>query len=465
MPNNLEKLKCLAARSEPEKLTDLKVTGAAKVPSFYLNEKGIPYNDVRNMVLLVEFILGKNLRFNMFKGNVEIFGPVPWAPDDNRIRGWTDTDTLNLLRLGNEYCLRNRQALDGAIDIVANNNRYNPLTDFLEGLQYRGDGYIDRIAVEYLGCENTEYTRGVMKLFYLGLVQRAYYPGCKNDNVPVLIGDQGSYKSSFSRVLVRNDEWFTDGIDSFGDRKKVGEQVQGKWLGEIPEMSAMRKSDMESVKACISSTCDSYREAYTRRCVDHPRYTVFIGTTNNKTFLKDATGNRRFLPLEVNPHRRTKDLFTSKTRDEDFDGALAEAVHIFKEQTKHGRLIPLVLPKKLLPEAQERQNNANAYEEWRGLIETWLEERVHDQKKGKQFTCAVDIWCNCFGKDKGTFTNKEAYRINQILDDLQAWERVSSVRIIERTKDGYTYFDYRGRGFRYNPATTLEQFIETDPDM
>jgi len=465
MPNDLEKLKCLASRNESEELHEITESGSEDIPSFYLNEKGNPYNDIRNMVLLVEFILGENLRFNMFKGNIEIFGAVPWASDDTRIRGWTDTDTFNLLQIGNAYCLRNRQALEAAIDIVANNNSYNPLTDFLDSLEYRGDGYIDRVAVEYLGCEDSEYTRAVMKLFYLGLVQRAYHPGCKNDNVPVLVGAQGSYKSTFPRVVVRNDEWFGDSLDSFKDKKKVAEQIQGKWVEEIPEMSAMGKSDMESVKACITSTCDSYREAYARRSTDHLRYTVFIGTTNNKTFLKDATGNRRFLPLDVNPHRRTKDLFTSKTRDEDFDGALAEAVHIFKERTKHGGLIPLVLPKELLPEAQERQNNANAYEEWRGLIETWLENRVHDPEKERQFTCAVDIWCNCFGKDKGAFSNKEAYRINQILDDLPLWERTSTVRITERTKDGYAYFDYRGRGFRYNPAAELEPYIETDPEL
>ncbi len=435
-----------AARSDkqPDKLSD-DPEGKPEIvqPEFFLSKKGQIISDVRNAKVFLDFILKGCIRYNNLTNRVDIFGVVPWNKDVDEVRPWKDTDTSNALMLANGYGLKNKNYLIDAISIIAEENKYHPIKDYLESLEYLGEGYIRRLAVEYMGCEDSEYTYECMKLLLLAMVQRVYYPGCKYDYVLIFQGPQGSYKSTFWKTLSRDDDWFSDCVESFKSRKDLGELLQGKWLVELSEMSAFKKSEIESIKAAVTSQCDSYREAYGRFRSDYPRTTIFVGTTNNQTFLKDSTGNRRFIILPINKERRTKDLFTCDTRDQDFEGALAEALHIFKEFTKNGKPMPLVLPKSVLAEAEERQNNANAYDEWTGIIDSWLEKQV--KEKTKRYTSGLDIWVNCLSRDKGSYSSKETARINQILDSLPDWERSPSVRIT----DGFENAPLHGRGFKY----------------
>ena len=462
MPNDKTKLQNLAAQTKSAaNNNEVAIQKSQPTIPFVTDSKGKIINDLRNYTIFTEHDIGKVLKKNTVSGRIEIFGLVDWEPNNTTIRPWTDTDTCNCLMYANEYGLKDKKSLEYAIEIVADRHRYNPLTDYLESLEYKGKGFIRRLLVEYMGCEDSEYTFQVMKLLLLAMVQRAYHPGCKYDYVVILVGKQGTYKSTFWRVLARSDDWFTDSIDSFSDRKKVGEQIQGRWLVELGEMSAFKKSEIESIKACITTQTDSYREAYGHFRGDFNRTAIFVGTTNEKTFLKDNTGNRRFLVLHINEKKRTKDIFTCKTREEDFSGALAEALHIYKEMTKDGKLIPLILPQEVMQEAERLQSDSNYYEELTGIIAPWLEEQI--QKNHRQ-TCAMDIWCNCLNKDRGNYANKDGFRINQILDSLPLWERSNSIRITLKTSAGYTYFDYRGRGYKYTGLVDKKEDNGTDFD-
>ncbi len=449
MPNDISKFRALAdygknnSESAPADNSDISTV----LPPFIVNKEGKNINDLRNAVIFLEYCLTDCIQLNEFTDRIEIGKPVPWARDDTSIRTWTDTDTCNALMYANEYGLSNKKNIEDAVHIVADRNKYHPIKDYLNRLQYKGDGYIRKLFVEYMGCEDTEYTYECVKLLLIAMIQRVFHPGCKYDYVLILVGNQGTYKSSMFRVLSRDDAWFTDSVDSFGDRKKLGELLQGKWVVELGEMSAFKKSEIESIKAAITTQVDSYREAYGHFRSDFNRTAVFVGTTNNKTFLKDSTGNRRFLVLPIDENKRTKDLFKSKTRNEDFDGALAEALHIYREQTKDGSLIPLILPNSVLDEAREKQNDANYYDEWTGLIESWLDEQTENDSSS--YTSALDIWCNCLNREKGTYTNREAYRINQIISQLPNWRKVSTVKITRKTEGGHTYFKYQGKGYKY----------------
>jgi predicted P-loop ATPase len=61
----------------------------------------------------------------------------------------------------------------------------------------------------------------------------------------------------------------------------------------------MKRADVDHVKAFASRTYDRARPAYGRSLIDQPRRCVFIGTTNNETYLKPQTGNRRFWPIKT----------------------------------------------------------------------------------------------------------------------------------------------------------------------
>lgn len=61
----------------------------------------------------------------------------------------------------------------------------------------------------------------------------------------------------------------------------------------------MRHAETESLKSLVTRRVDKARHAYAREMTEQPRRTVFIGTTNNDEYLRDASGNRRFVPVQV----------------------------------------------------------------------------------------------------------------------------------------------------------------------
>ena len=100
-------------------------------------------------------------------------------------------------------------------------------------------------------------------------------------------------------LSIMGGEWFNDSLTLSGmDGKNAMEQVREGWLFELSELSGLRKSELEPIKAFITKTSDTYRPAYGRVSETSPRHCVFFGTTNEMAFLKGDTGNRRFLVMD-----------------------------------------------------------------------------------------------------------------------------------------------------------------------
>ena len=99
--------------------------------------------------------------------------------------------------------------------------------------------------------------------------------------------------------------------------------LAGAWFVELSELAAMTRSEVEAVKSFISRTVDRYRQAYGRHVIEQPRRCVFIATTNEQTYLRDQTGNRRFWPVECGQIHRDQ-------LEEDRDQLFAEAVQAYK---------------------------------------------------------------------------------------------------------------------------------------
>lgn len=192
------------------------------------------------------------------------------------------------------------------IAAIAYRHRFHPVRDYLEGLTWDGELRLHHwletaLHAERLTIEQDQYVQAVARCVLIGAVARIFRPGCKADSMMILEGVQGAGKSSVVRALCPDPDWFSENLPAITPHtvKEVQEHMLGVWLIEMPELTAMRKSDVEHLKAFLTTTVDRYRIPYGTRTGDHPRQCSFIGTTNSTSYLTRADGNRRFWPVRV----------------------------------------------------------------------------------------------------------------------------------------------------------------------
>jgi predicted P-loop ATPase len=209
---------------------------------------------------------------------------------------WKDGYDLILLewfqRIGLHF---NHAQVERAVNIVAAERAYNPVQDYLRGVEWDGKPRLDTWLRDYVGAGHSAYKRAVGSRWMIGAVARALRPGCKMDNVLLFEGAQGKFKSTVFDVL--GGAWFQDTCPDIG-KKDALENLRGAWVIEMGELSAMRAAEIEPMKAFVAARQDRYRPSYGRRAANYPRTCVFAGTTNGEKYLKDDE-NRRFWPVSV----------------------------------------------------------------------------------------------------------------------------------------------------------------------
>jgi predicted P-loop ATPase len=273
-------------------------------------------------------LLANAIGFNQLSNNMELRLDWPFAQGKaGRIKGTTDLLLGDWLSKQYKLPAITRQAITEAMETVAHENAWHPIHDYLRSLQWDGTERLDKWLIwtlgetpESLGPVMTEYFSRVGRYWILGMVNRVMYPGCKFDYCPVLEGPGGLGKSTMVEVLASTD-WYSDTQFEIGKGKESSEQVGGVWCIELGEMSAMGKAEVTAVKAFITSKVDRYRPAYARTIEEFPRQCVLVGTTNENTYLRDRTGNRRFWPIPVKQPIKTSWL--ARWRDQLFAEAYA----------------------------------------------------------------------------------------------------------------------------------------------
>lgn len=272
--------------------------------------------------------LANGLGFNLLSNTMELRQDWPFPKGRaGRISG-----SLDLLLgdwLSHKYKLPavSRQAITEAMETVAHENEWHPIQEWLQGLKWDGTSRIDKWLIWTLGEKPetlspimAEYFALVGRYWLLGMVYRVMEPGCKFDYCPVLEGPGGLGKSTLVEVLASS-HWYADTPFQIGQGKESQEQVQGVWAYELGELSQMGKAEVTAVKAFITSKVDRYRPAYARTIEEFPRQCVLIGTTNENTYLRDRTGNRRFWPVPVRQNIRT--AWLARNREQLFAEAYA----------------------------------------------------------------------------------------------------------------------------------------------
>jgi predicted P-loop ATPase len=214
-------------------------------------------------------------------------------------------------------------------------NQFDPIVDYLSGLQWDGVERVDEWLSTYLGAEDTELNRAIGRIALIAQVRRARSPGCKFDQIIVLESPEGKDKSTALLVLAGGPANFSDQTILGRGDKEQEEALRGVWVYEIADLSNIRKAEVEDVKAFASRTHDRARPAYGHFRIDLPRRGVIWATTNNSEYLKSQTGNRRFWPVPVAVIRPIDLEALIRDRDQ----LLAEAAAL----EEHGASI--VLPK------------------------------------------------------------------------------------------------------------------------
>lgn len=217
-------------------------------------------------------------------------GPFPRIVDDYFV-----TATQIALQRKGLRSLASGTVLD-AITRHARLHAHHPVRDALSAAFWDGQPRVASWLATYLGAAANDYHATVGSCFLIAMVARVYRPGCKCDYMLVLEGPQGELKSTAVNILAGG--YFGDDMpDLDSDPVRVSQYLRGKWIIEVPELSAFSRAEATRLKSFISRQAERYIPKFGRLEAIEPRQNVLIGTTNQHAYLRDETGGRRFWPV------------------------------------------------------------------------------------------------------------------------------------------------------------------------
>jgi putative DNA primase/helicase len=234
------------------------------------------------------------LAYNEFSLYVTTKKPAPWQ----KVGGgnWTDYDDSRTTEwLQRHDVLVPTPLTAEAVQTVAKENRFHPVRDYLNSLEWDQTPRLDNWLSEYLGVEPSPFVAAVGTRWMISAVARIFRPGCQADYTLLFEGKQGIQKSKALQILA-GDDWFTDHISDLGSKDSRIE-LHGKWIIEFSELATVRRGELEKVKAFLTARIDHFRMPYGRRSEAVPRSCVFAASVNDQTPFTDPTGNRRWWPV------------------------------------------------------------------------------------------------------------------------------------------------------------------------
>ena len=376
------------------------------------------------------------------KGMLNMQGEMWAVPDKMNGKIWSDSNDTGVRAVfeapttqGGYGIKISDRDLRGAIDMVAQDNRFHPVRDLLGSLNWDQAKRMDTMFIDYLGSPDDAYHREAARLMLLGAVARIFEPGHKFDFVVIFEGAQGKGKSSFIRTLALH--WYNELSGDPSDVQSMVELMLGSWILEMGEMSAMARAEVNEMKAFVTRQSDKVRLAYGRRAQEFPRQCIFIGSTNDKEYLRDVTGGRRWWPVTChlegmidNPRFATQVL-------QIWAEAVAE-YHKLRLAHPYGEL-PLFMHNKAAADQaailQDSRRTETGEEILAGQIEKWLDTPDGDEdfddldadapKVVRNETCIQQVWSEMMRKE-GTVPHTEAMRIGRSLSMLDGWDRTDN---------------------------------------
>lgn len=424
-----------------------------------LDRQGRVKDTLENLVLAVRNDEGLGtIAFNLHRDGIDVKSGLPWK----QIKpGWNDSDFAALkVYLNKRYGIYSPSKTKDALVAVASERAYHPVKEYLDNLPaWDGVKRVDTLLIDYLGAEESEYTKAAIRKTLVAAVARIYQPGTKFDSVLILNGPQGIGKSTLFAKLAG--VWFSDSLTLADMRDKSGsEKLQGYWILELGELAGMKKADVETVKSFLSRVDDKYRASYGISVESHLRQCVIVGSTNTENgFLRDITGNRRFWPVRVYGQSVKKPW---QLMADEVAQIWTEAVlvyHAGEELYLEGDAAVMAVSEQVeAMETDDREGLVRTYLDTL-LPENWDSMSLYDRRNflnGSEFgsvnhvgtvkrttVCNMEIWCECFGRDSSALKKMDSFEISGIMKNMKGWEKD------KRTKNGSPTFPIYGKQRAY----------------
>ncbi|WP_321836346.1 VapE domain-containing protein [Pseudomonas kulmbachensis] len=371
----------------------------------------------------VELILGNDERwagvitFSAFSSKIVKLRTPPYGGGTG---DWGDIDDIRVMKwLAQQYNLRVKaSSVIEAVSVVAHDNSFHPVRNYLNKLEWDRVPRLDTWLTTVMGVAQSGYSAKVGKRWMISAIARVMRPGCKADSVMILEGGQGEGKSTAMSIL--GGYWFMDTPFALGDKDGF-QAIRGKWIIELGELDSFNKAESTKAKQFFSASTDTYRESYGRRTNDVPRQCVFVGTTNQDEYLKDATGNRRYWPVactkvDLEQLREIRDQLWAEAM---FCYEAGEIWWVNRDETA------------MFSEAQDERF---VVDEWEGPILIWLEESQIGET-----TTGSEVLASALKLDFGHWGKPEQMRVGAIMHRL-GWRRV---RLPALAKSGQRPWAYK----------------------
>jgi predicted P-loop ATPase len=317
-----------------------------------------------------------------------------------------------------------------ALERACEKNRFDPVCDYLDGLEWDNTSRVDNWLTIYFGAVDTPLTRAFGRMTLIAAVRRAKHPGCKFDTMLILEGPQGQGKSKALRILAVADDNFSDAQIKWDDPRQQQESAGGVWIHEIGELAGLKKAEVENVKQFLSRQSDRGRPAYGRYSINRLRRGVLIGTVNplkGTGYLTDPTGNRRFWPVSVasvDPEGLARDR----------DQLWAEAAML------EAKGEPIELDPSLYPVANARQ-------ERRRVVDPWV-HILQEKLRGQDRVSSVHLLTNLLEIPAGKTDRTAWTRLAAVMRQLN-WEGPRVFRVPPSSGSGPLL---SARGYERRPS-------------